>query len=393
MEKGNSKLKIDYILLIILFLLATVSIVALIGVEPKLPVKLQNQNFIQKQIMWYGIGCFVIAVIMIIDFDRYTKICWFLYGIGIVMLLGLELGIPVMGKVQTINGATGWYTLPGGLGNFQPSELMKVIMILVLGTMISQHHQLYTAKRPEDDLFLLGKIFAASLPPLLLIAKQPDLGNTMVISFIVAVMILVAGIRWKYILILVGSVVTAGATLVAIYFINKDFFTAHILQQYQLNRFYGWLSPEEYPTQGYQLKTAMMASGSGGLTGKGLGTSEVYFPEAHTDFIFAVIAEQFGFIGTSIVICLFFLFIYRMIQIALESNDPFGSYICAGVIAMITFQVFQNIGMGIQLLPITGITLPFLSYGGSSLATYMMAIGFVLNVRSRTQTFMFKEKE
>ncbi len=125
------------------------------------------------------------------------------------------------------------------------------------------------------------------------------------------------------------------------------------------------------------------------MQGKGWENGQVYFPEPHTDFIFTNVAEQFGFLGASVIITLFFLLIFRMIHIALESNDPFGSYICAGTIGMFTFQVFQNIGMTIGLLPITGITLPLMSYGGSSLLTYMIAIGFVLNVRSRTKIFMF----
>lgn len=136
-----------------------------------------------------------------------------------------------------------------------------------------------------------------------------------------------------------------------------------------------------------------MAIGSGELYGKGLGNLQVYLPEAHTDFIFGVIAEQFGFVGSSIVVSLFFLLVYRMVHIALESNDLYGSYLCAGVAGMITFQVFQNIGMTIGLLPITGLPLPFISYGGSSLATYMLAIGLVLNVHSRTRKFMFASDE
>ena len=156
-------------------------------------------------------------------------------------------------------------------------------------------------------------------------------------------------------------------------FTHTDFFKAHILKEYQLNRFYGWLAPYKYDAQGYQLRQAFLATGSGEMQGKGWENGQVYFPEPHTDFIFTNVAEQFGFLGASVIISLF-LTHFRMIHIALESNDPFGSYICAGTIGMFTFQVFQNIGMTIGLLPITGITLPLMSYGGSSLLTYMIAI-------------------
>jgi rod shape determining protein RodA len=230
----------------------------------------------------------------------------------------------------------------------------------------------------------------ATLPPLLLLMKQPDLGMSMVFTAILGSLILVSGIRWRIIFGIIFSGIVVAATLVFIFFKFPDFFHKYILEEYQLDRFYGWLAPYEYSNeQGFQLIRSLLAIGSGELYGKGYQNLEVYLPEAHTDFIFGVIAEQFGFIGASIVISLFFLLVYRMIHTALESHDLFGSYLCAGVIGMITFQVFQNIGMTIGLLPITGLPLPFISYGGSSLATYMIAIGLVLNVRSRTKKFMF----
>ncbi|EEK85146.1 Cell cycle protein [Bacillus thuringiensis serovar tochigiensis BGSC 4Y1] len=324
-------------------------------------------------------------MIMIIDFDRYQKIAWYLYSFALVLLIGLEFQVP--GAI-TIKGATAWYRLPG-IGNFQPSEIMKLFLIIVTGRIIANHNEKYFYRTIHDDFLLLGKICATSLPPLLLIAKEPDLGNTMVISAMLAAMILVSGIRWRFIFGLVSGIFAVGVTLTYIFFTHTKFFKAHILQEYQLNRFYGWLAPYKYDAQGYQLRQAFLATGSGEMQGKGWENGQVYFPEPHTDFIFTNVAEQFGFLGASVIIALFFLLIFRMIHIALESNDPFGSYICAGTIGMFTFQVFQNIGMTIGLLPITGITLPLMSYGGSSLLTYMIAIGFVLNVRSRTKIFMF----
>ncbi|MDM5187508.1 FtsW/RodA/SpoVE family cell cycle protein [Bacillus sp. DX4.1] len=385
MKDKNSQYRIDYVLLLILLAIAIVSCFAISSAQPSLPPFLQQVNFVFKQIQWYVIGIVAIIAVMIIDFDRYKQIAWYLYGFAMLLLLGLEFKIP--GAV-TIKGATAWYSLPG-IGNLQPSEIMKLFLILVVGRIIVNHNEKYPFRTPREDLILLGKIFGASLPPLLLIAKEPDLGNTMVISAMLAAMILVSGIRWRFIFGLAGLVTAAGSALTYIYFAHTAFFKEHILKEYQLDRFYGWLAPYEYETQGYQLRQAVLATGSGELHGKGWENGQVYFPEPHTDFIFTNIAEQFGFLGASVVISLYFLLIYRMIHISLESNDPFGSYICAGTIGMFTFQVFQNIGMTIGLLPITGITLPLMSYGGSSLLTYMIAIGFVLNVRSRTKTFMF----
>ncbi|XRG79309.1 FtsW/RodA/SpoVE family cell cycle protein [Rossellomorea sp. GAMAL-10_SWC] len=384
-EDRTSPFQIDFKLLFILFCIAAVSYLAITSAMPSLPANLRNINFAGQQIKWYIIGLVGIAFIMIIDFDRYKNVIWYMYGFGLLLLLGLELHIP---GAKTIKGATAWYTLPG-IGNFQPSELMKIFMIIILGTIISRHNEMYSVRGKREDILLLGKIFGIALPPLLLIAKEPDLGNTMVMCAIIATMILISGIRWRYILGLVILTIGLGAFMVYLYFYHFEFFTSHVLEEYQLNRFYGWLAPYEYPSQGYQLTQALMAAGSGLLTGKGFHNGEAYFPEPHTDFIFTVICEQYGFIGASVVISLFFLLIYRMIHIALESNDKFGSYICAGVVGMFTFQIFQNIGMTIGLLPITGITLPFVSYGGSSLATNLLAIGFILNVRSRTNKYMF----
>ncbi|HDR3650290.1 TPA: rod shape-determining protein RodA [Bacillus anthracis] len=385
MKDPNSQYQIDYVLLCILFAIGTVSCFAIASAQASLPPFLQNVNFVLKQIQWYFIGFIAIGVIMIIDFDRYQKIAWYLYSFALVLLIGLELQVP--GAI-TIKGATAWYRLPG-IGNFQPSEIMKLFLIIVTGRIIANHNEKYFYRTIHDDFLLLGKICATSLPPLLLIAKEPDLGNTMVISAMLAAMILVSGIRWRFIFGLVSGIFVTAVTLTYIFFTHTKFFKAHILQEYQLNRFYGWLAPYKYDAQGYQLRQAFLATGSGEMQGKGWENGQVYFPEPHTDFIFTNVAEQFGFLGASVIIAIFFLLIFRMIHIAIESNDPFGSYICAGTIGMFTFQVFQNIGMTIGLLPITGITLPLMSYGGSSLLTYMIAIGFVLNVRSRTKIFMF----
>ncbi|WP_420768363.1 FtsW/RodA/SpoVE family cell cycle protein [Parageobacillus thermoglucosidasius] len=385
-----SQSKLDYNLLFILFLMAIVSAIAIHSAEATLPEKLQNVNFAYKQLQWYAIGAGVIALTMIIDYDRFFQIAWYLYGFGMLLLLGLELNIP---GTMTIKGATSWYKLPGG--NFQPSELMKIFMIIVLSRIIVNHREKYPEPTIKDDFRLLGKIALTVLPPLILLAKQPDLGMSMVFVAITGSLVLVSGIRWRIIFGIILSVVAVVATVVFIFFQFPDFFHKYIIKEdYQLNRFYGWLAPYEYSNeQGFQLIRSLLAIGSGELYGKGFGNLQVYLPEAHTDFIFGVISEQFGFIGASVVISLFFLLVYRMVHIALESNDLYGSYLCAGVIGMITFQVFQNIGMTIGLVPITGLPLPFISYGGSSLATYMLAIGLVLNVHSRTKKFMFSSDE
>lgn len=381
--------QIDVALIFIVLLLGAVSLFAIYSIQPSLPTKLQNVNFVGKQVLWYVIGFMAIGVTMIIDFDRFKNFSWYLYGFGLILLLGLEVLGPSK-LAPEINGAVSWYVLPV-IGNFQPAELMKIFLIILLSQIIAKHNEIYPDNRTiQEDFLLLGKLVGTTIVPLLLILKQPDLGTAIVIAAILGSLLLVSGIRWRILFGLAGSAIAAIGLLVFIYFKDPEFITKYILEEHQMNRFYGWLAPHEFSSNyGFQLVKALLAIGSGQLQGKGLMNGQVYFPEAHTDFIFAVIAEQFGFIGASIVISLFFLLIYRMIHTALESHDPYGSYLCTGVIGMITFQVFQNIGMTIQLMPITGITLPFISYGGSSLLTSMIAVGIVLNVRSRTRKYMF----
>lgn len=380
--------QLDLMLIFIIFLLGCVSVLAITSAQTSLPENLRDINFAGKQITWYFLGFGAIAGAMIFDFDRFKLVAWYLYGLGIILLLGLELNFPAS-LVLEIKGAVSWYNIPG-FGNFQPSEFMKIFLIIVLSQVIVKHNETYIEKTVREDFILLGKILLVSAVPLVLIVKQPDLGTTMVMAAIISSLVLVSGIRWRIIFGLVALVTVIASILIYIYFASPEFFTNYILKEYQLDRFKGWLNPHEYSSGlGFQLLKSLLAIGSGQLQGKGFMNSQVYFPEAHTDFIFSVIGEQFGFIGSSIVISLFFLLIYRMIHTALESHDPYGSLLCTGVIGMITFQVFQNIGMAIQLMPITGLPLPFISYGGSSLLTSMLGVGIVLNVRSRTRKYMF----
>ncbi|MFT4412476.1 FtsW/RodA/SpoVE family cell cycle protein [Fredinandcohnia humi] len=389
-RETSSQHKIDYTLLFIIFLLAIVSCLSIQSAEPLLSEKLKNINFVAKQIQWYVIGAVAIAGTMVIDFDRFKMLSWYLYGFGMFLLFGLfvEKYIVDIPFADETKGATSWYNFPGF--SFQPSELMKIIMVIVLSKIIADHREKYPINTVKDDFLLIGKILAVSIPPIAFLVKQPDMGMTMVFCAIIGTLILVSGIKWRIILSVVFTAVFVISLGVFLYFYFPDFFFTYVIKDYQMNRFYGWLDPWGHSSdKGLQLIRALLAIGSGELSGKGFQASEVYIPEGHTDFIFAVVSEQFGFVGASIIISLFFLLIYRMIHIALESHDPYGSYLCAGIIGMITFQVFQNVGMTVGILPITGLPLPFISYGGSSLATYMIAIGIVLNVRSRTKKFMF----
>lgn len=388
---NTNKNNIDYTLISIILLLGIVSIFTIFTVEPTLPANLNGMNFPEKQIIWYVGGGILIALIMLIDYDRFRQLTWILYGIGMVMLLMLFFRFPGP-IIHEVNNAVSWFKVPL-LGTFQPAEVMKVILVLTLAHVMYAHNQKVAKKTIKSDLWLLGKIVGLAIPPMLLIAVQPDLGSFLVLVAIVGAMILVSGISWRLIFFIFLIFLGVVGLIVAAYFLFPDSIAVFLQEsvfKHVSSRFYGWLHPEQYSDSGYQLIRAMMAIGSGQLFGKGIEVMQVSVPERHTDMIFTAISEQFGFIGSSIVVTLFFLLLYRLIHIAIQSNDSYGSYIVTGIVGMFAYQIFQNIGMSIQLLPITGLPLPFLSYGGSSTLTYLIAIGIVLNIHSRTKKYMFE---
>src|SRR5690625_639878 len=391
MNEQKPQSKFDYILLFLILLLAMISIFTLYTITPFLPDKYSLINFPVKQIQWYIAGSFIIFVTMLVDYDRFQKVTWIAYIIGIIPLIMIAIKFPAA-WIDTFNNASRGIIFPV-IGSIQPAEYFKIILIWTISLIMVRHHEKYITKTIKSDLWLLVKIMIFSVPPMGLIAIQPDLGSVLVLVAIVACMILVSGIRWLVISSAIASAIGAVGLMIAAWalFPGKiGTFLEESVFKHVTSRINGWLYPEEFSESGFQLIYTMRAIGSGQLFGKGISNMEVYVPEKHTDMIFTAIAEQFGFIGVSIVLITYVLLIYRLIHIAMSSNDQYGSYIVTGLVGMFTYQIFQNIGMSIQLLPITGLPLPFLSYGGSSTMTYMLAIALVLNVHSRTKEYMFE---
>jgi len=380
--------RFDWTLAFIILLLFIVSLFAISSAQTSGQYLI---NFIPKQTFWYLVGTIIIGLAMFFEPEQYKRLAWILYGGGILLLLLLIFMPEGQGQIgQLRNNAKSWYHLPG-LGSIQPSEFMKTFFILAMARMISKHHEKFPLKSIKTDLFLLGKIILTMLVPLLFIMEQPDLGTSLVFIAITAALMLVGGITWKLIVPIFAGTAIMGGTLLWMAVYMQDFLSDTFgFKAYQNARVYSWLDPYSYATaEGYNLINAMTAIGSGEITGKGYQGRQVYVPENHTDFIFTVIGEEYGFIGASIVISLFFLLIYHLTKITLQLKDPFSTYVCAGIIAMVTFHVFQNIGMTIQLLPITGIPLPFISYGGSSLMGNMLALGLVFSMKFHHRTYMF----
>ncbi|MGB3101291.1 MAG: FtsW/RodA/SpoVE family cell cycle protein, partial [Psychrobacillus psychrotolerans] len=338
-------------------------------------------NFIPKQLVWYIIGSIIIGIVMFFEPEQYKKLSWYIYGIGVFLLFILFVLPDSLALVKPMNGAKSWFHLP--IGDIQPAEFMKTFYILGLARLITMHHEQNLIKTVKTDLILLGKMGVTLIIPLAFIMQQPDLGTSLVFLAITVALIIVAGITWKIILpIFLGGLGMGGLLLwMAVYM--QDFLSDNFgFNPYQFARIYSWLDPYSYASdEGMHLITSLNAIGSGEIFGKGYGERIVYVPENHTDFIFAVIGEEYGFVGASIVVSLYFLLIFHLTKITLQLKDAYSTYVCAGIIAMITFHVFENVGMTIQLLPITGIPLPFISYGGSSLMGNMLAIGLVFSMK------------
>lgn len=386
----NFNKRFDWPLTIILFLFLGVSLLAIASAQTS---GQYGTNFVPKQIINYLIFAMIAGVVMYFDPDQYKKLAWPLYGFGILLLIALVV-IPVStGLTVERNGAKSWFQTP--IGNIQPAEFMKTFYILATAYLISKHHEKNPNKTIKTDFVLLGKIGATLIVPLGFIMLQPDLGSGLVFFAITAALVIVAGVSWKIILPLFGGAAVVGGSLLWMALYMQDFLEKTFgFQPYQFARIYSWIDPYSYATSdGYHLITSLNAIGSGEIFGKGFMSREVYVAENHTDFIFAVIGEEWGFIGASAVICLYFLLIYHLTKTTLLLKDPFCTYVCAGIIAMITFHVFENIGMTIQLLPITGIPLPFLSYGGSSMMGNALAIGLVYSMKFHYRTYMFTSND
>ncbi|MGM9950561.1 MAG: FtsW/RodA/SpoVE family cell cycle protein [Lysinibacillus sp.] len=386
MDRKQLVRRIDWMLVIILLLFLCTSLLAISSAQT---TSYTGINFVPRQLVYYGILAVIIAVVMYFDMEQYKKLVWVLYGFGLFLLVALIFMPEGEGQIgELVNGAKSWYHTP--LGNIQPSEFMKTFYILACAHLISKHNEIHVLRTVKTDLLLLGKIFGAFIVPFALVMAQSDLGSGLVFIAITIALVILAGISWRIILpalVLVGGI---GGSFIWMALYMPDVVEGLGFDPYQTARIYSWLDPEQYSSnEGYQLISSMNAIGSGEIFGKGYQQREVYVVENHTDFIFTVIGEEWGFFGASLIICLYFVLIYHLTKLTFMMRDPFCTYVCAGIIAMITFHVIENIGMTIQLLPITGIPLPFISYGGSSLMGNALALGLVFSMRFHYRSYMF----
>jgi rod shape determining protein RodA len=364
-------------LIFIFFLFVCVSLLSIYNAQQL--EQYGGENFVLKQIIWFTIGVCIVAAIQFLDLDQLYKASIYIYGFGLLILAILLVSPESIAR--EINGAKSWFTFPGL--SLQPAEFTKMATILFLAATIDKHKTKYGMQSLKTDTLLLVKLLIIIALPVLLIMGQPDFGTAMVYLFIAGMIIILSGIDWKIIM----TLILAGALFVtaALGFIIKfpDLAQQMGVEAYQIDRIMTWFDPSQQSSDAtFHFDRAYMALGSGQLFGKGMDNLQVSFPEAHTDFIFAVVGESFGFIGSALVIFLYFLLLYKLVTLGLSvyKHSPFGSYLCFGFLSILLIHIFQNIGMSLGIMPITGIPLLLISYGGSSVLSTMIGFGIIYRV-------------
>jgi rod shape determining protein RodA len=370
----------DFPILIIIFFIVGYSLVAIgnatadpfTGEEQGIMQIINNLNlkYVKLQLLWFALGLVLMGITIWIDYSTIGELTNYIYWANVALLLiVLVLG-------HTAKGSQAWFRL--GNRGFQPSEIAKISIIITMAKLLGSKEGSITS------LWELMPIFFHFSIPFVLILLQPDFGTAMVYIVILFGMLFVAGLSYK---LLFGFIGAGLASLPLLWFF--------VLEDFQKNRILTFFDPSRDPMgAGYNVLQSMIAIGSGQLFGKGLlkegAMSQLDFiPEKHTDFIFSVTAEALGFVGAALLVVLYALLIFRTLSLARKAKDKFGSLIIMGVLSMVMFHIFENIGMSMGMMPVTGIPLPFMSYGGSSMFTNMISFGLVLNVGLRRQKIKF----
>jgi rod shape determining protein RodA len=358
-------LRMDPVLLLAALGLAACSLVMLKGEGPSLD-SANHMYFVQRQAIYFGIGLLVALVLAHVDYSRLREYKYGLYGVMIALNL-VVLGMP---KVQ---GAARWIPLP--FFELQPSEFGKVLLIVALSAFAVDRSRRLHERRTTARIMLLAII------PAMLVIPQPDLGTALVYIAVGFAVLFFAGTSWKQLTALVLLFVVA----IVLVLVVAPATGHHLLKPYQMQRLTGFLHPSHDPSnQTYNITQSLNAIGSGGKTGLGVqGASQVnyhFLPAPDTDFIFAVVGETYGFVGAAVILSLYALLIWRALRILTMAKNLYGTLIAGGVLAMVMFQVFVNAGMTIGIMPITGVPLPLLSYGGSSVLVTFIAIGLLQSI-------------
>lgn len=379
----QSQPRVDYGIILSVGILFVMSVVALFSTT--VLINQETTQSILLHVMWYVVGAILIAMIMQLDSKQIWKSVPYLYGIALVLLV-LVLFFHDR-STAVLTGAKSWFKI-GGI-SFQPSELSKIALILMLSLVITKHNTMHRhTKSVKSDAKLLLQMALFTAPVLCLVMLQNDLGTTLVLISIFCGLMLMSGISARILIPLFLSVATIGGLLLYLVVYHREWLLVFGFKPYQFSRIDAWLNPFESGLQSsYQIQNSILAIATGEMFGKGLGVTQVHVPVRSSDMIFTTIAENFGFMGSLLLIFIYCLLIYQMIQVCFHTKNEFYTYISAGVISMIVFHVFENVGMSIGLLPLTGIPLPFISQGGSALVVNMIGVGLVLAMRYQTDGY------
>lgn len=354
----------DYDFKLIIMLIA----ITVVGI---LVIGSADHSYQSKQILGFVMGLFLMVVISLFDYSTFLNFYWIIYIGNLVLLLLVEF----FGEKS--NNAQRWVSIAGI--RFQPSETAKILLILFYAQYIMKHKETISSLKTIISMLVL------LAPPLLLIYRQPDLSTTIMIALLFCVLLFMGGLSYK----IIFGVLAIAVPLFVIFLTLVLQPDQTLLKDYQQTRILAWLNPAEYSTsEGYQQENSKMAIGSGELFGKGLNNNEIssvkngnFISEPQTDFIFAIVGEELGFAGGCLVVGLLFLVTLECLMIARKAKDIAGMLIATGMATVIGFQSFMNIGVATGIVPNTGIPLPFVSYGLTSLVSLYIGMGFVLNVR------------
>ncbi|MCQ9195943.1 FtsW/RodA/SpoVE family cell cycle protein [Pediococcus pentosaceus] len=387
MERMNSRVarkddssRIDYGIIFPVLMLAIIGLASIYVAATHDTSATSILRQVVSQLVWYVLGIVIVTVIMQFDSKQLWKLAPIVYGIGLLLLV---LVLFLYSRAYAANtGAKSWFAL--GPFTFQPSEVMKPAYILMMAKVITVYNSKVKERTVRSDWKLIGTMILWTLPVPILLLLQHDFGTMLVFIAIFAGLVVVSGVTWRILVpSFVGMVVLGSSTLMLVATSwGQSFLSKLGFESYQFARIDNWLHPASDTTNsGYQLWQSMKAIGSGQLFGKGFNVSNVKVPVRESDMIFSVIGENFGFVGSVVLIGLYFLLIYKIIQVIFDTKNEFYAYIAVGVIMMILFHVFENIGMNIGLLPLTGIPLPFVSAGGSALIGNMIGVGLIMSMR------------
>ncbi len=368
----KKKFSIDFLLLGILILFFIISYLTISSARIYLPSYLGNLEM--KQALFYLLGFILAGIIILLSNEKIYRLIYVLYGLGnLSLLLLLFFG-------SDINGSKCWFMIPG-IGSIQPSEFMKIILILTLSILTENFFQKKKVTIKEEFFFLI-KVLVIVLIPSILTFLEPDTGAILMYFMITLGILFLSPLRRRWFIAAISSIIIVLGVIFSLYFWKQDVLIKLVGTDifYRMDRILDW-----HQGSGMQLENSLVSIGSSGLTGHGYKKTPLYFPESGTDFIFSVYASNFGLFGALFLVILFIILDTHLITIAKNAKEEKSKYILSGFLFLLLYQQIQNMSMTLGILPITGITLPFISYGGSSLLSYFIMVGIILNINQESK--------